>query len=282
MAEFTWRAPEFLTPAGTLRPWLGEQGIAFREAIAIEADAFTLSAELVGKARLPLECDASVLPIHGLDRRIPRYTTETELSYRRRLAKWLQIWNAAGSTWGILRQLRIYLLAKGRPRLRIVSSAGDNAQAFWSTLEPGTGQNDYFDLVGLDPEFTTHVQTPSNWVWDANLGLWSRYGVMIYTDGLDGMLPSASWDGGEDWDGGAIWDGYFTAAEISDMVSLCTDWQAAQSQIAWLMLVHDPTAFDPNGTSATLPDGRTTYPAGSYDLFSKRREGVTYSYVRIP
>jgi len=278
MTELTFQREDLLVPPGTLKAWQGPNAVAFRSCVAAEFDNIAISAELVGKARSPLLCDASVLPYHGRDRKIRQYTTETELSYRRRLSKWRQIWASAGRAWGILRQLRIFLAPYGRPLLRYVSTSGDAGESQWFDLAPGDGINDYFELGGRDPEFSRHLQTPANWVWDPEAtsgftGQWSRFWILIYTDGLTNPIAPAEWDGDAEWDGGAYWDGYMPADFLSDAAQLCIDWAAAHSYLAGLFLVHDPTAFDPTGSGAGYPDG-------TWNLWSNRRAGVTYSVVR--
>lgn len=276
MTDLTYQREELLVPPGTLRAWQGEQATTFRSVIANEFDNLAITTELVGKARNPLTCDATVLPYHGRDRRIRRYLTETEISYRLRLAKWRQIWGSAGRAWGILRQLRVYLSPFGRPQIRYVSTTGDGAESQWFTLAPGDGGNDYFQLGGTDPEFSRYLNILGNWKWDADAsaGQYSRFWILIYTSGLATDVPQSTWDVDGEWDGpGTYWDGTFTDAQVSDMAQLCIDWSAAHGYLGGLFLVHDDTAFDPTGSGAGYPDG-------TWDLNANRRAGVTYSVVR--
>lgn len=276
MTDLTYQAESLLVPPGTLKAWQGDQAVAFRSCIAAEFDNLAITTEKVAEARSPLLCDPTVLPYHGRDRRVRRYSTESELSYRRRLAKWRQIWGSAGRAWGILRQLRIFLAAYGRPRLRIVSTDGDGSRSQWCTLDPGDGTRDYFELGGLDPEFSRHVEAPGNWNWDGDFYRWSRYWVLIYTDEMTGVSPPEDWDGGiAEWDGSATWDGYLPAAVMADIVSLCQDWDAAQSMLAGVFQVHEPGIFDPTGSGAGFPDG-------TWYLHKNRIEGVSYSFVKGP
>jgi hypothetical protein len=192
------------------------------------------------------------------------------------LAKWKQIWQSAGRAWGILRQLRILLLPYGRPTIKHVVSSGDGTFAQWSQLAPGDGTRDYFEVGGLDPEYSSTVTTPSNWLWDpaATTGSWSRFWILIYTSGLTGDTPTIDWDGDGEWDSGFdYWDGSFTSDQVADMVSLCNDWKAAHSQLQGLFLVHDDAAFDAAGSGAGYPDG-------TWNLDYNRRSGVTYAYER--
>jgi hypothetical protein len=282
MSELDFLAPELLTPPGTLKAWQGPQATTFRECVASAFNDVAISAELVGRARSPLLCDATVLPYHGRDRRISRYSTESELSYRKRLAKWRQIWGSAGRAWGILRQLRIFLSPFGRPMIRYVSTTGSGGYSQWFTLAPGDGVNDYFEFGGLDPEFSRALATPGNWIWDALVGRWSRFWILIYTSGITGGPSVAEWDGGVDeWDGDAYWDGYLSSAMLADLAQLCIDWSAAHSKLAGLFLVHDDAIFDPTGSGAGYPDGDWNLLVDPTTGALTRRTGVTYSVDRV-
>lgn len=285
MTDLTFQRPDLLTPPGTLKAWQGEQALAFRSCVAAEFDNLAITAELVGKARSPLLCDATVLPYHARDRKIPPYSTESEASWRKRLSKWRQIWGSAGRAWGILRQLRIFLAPFGRPLLRYVSTSGDGAESQWFSLAPGDGTNDYFELGGLDPEFTRHVATPANWVWDAGAtaGEWSRFWILIYTSGLTGLIEPSVWDASGTWDdpaGETYWDGYFSDEQVADMARLCSDWASPTSFLAGLFLVHDDAAFDPTGSGALYPDGDWNLLVDPVTGATTRRDGVTYSIDR--
>jgi hypothetical protein len=287
MSELDFQAPELLTPPGTLKAWQGPEAIKFRECVANGFNDVAISAELVGRARSPLLCDATVLPIHGRDRGIRQYSTESEASYRVRLSKWRQIWGSAGRAWGILRQLRIFLAPFGRPQLRYVSTSGSGTHSQWFTLAPGDGLNDYFEIGGLDPEFSRELVTPANWLWDplASTGRWSRFWILIYTSGLTGSVQTAEqWDGGiAQWgDGSTKWgaETFFTFEQLSDMAQLCIDWCVPNSKLAGLFLVHDDTAFDPTGSGALYPDGDWNLLVDPTTGVATRRTGVTYAITR--
>lgn len=290
MSNLTFQSSELLTPPGTLKAWQGPDALKFRSCVAAEFDNLVITAGAVQDLRSPLLCDESVLEQHGKDRRIRRYSTESTSSYRKRLAKWRQIWGSAGRAWGILRQLRIFLSPFGRPRLRYVSTSGDSAQSQWFTLAPGDGTRDYFELGGTDPEFTRHVATPANWVWDDNPLQYSRYWILIYTAGMTGLVAPSVWDESGTWNdpaGTTFWDGYFTAEQMSDIAQLCIDWHAPQSFLAGVFLVHANNIFNPFADPALNPDGSTSLPVGNYAVTvdpvtgkPTRQSGVTYSMVR--
>jgi hypothetical protein len=283
--SLTFQRDELIVPPGTLKAWQGPEALKFRSVVANEFDNLAITAELVGDARSPLKCDPTVLPYHARDRKISRYATETESSWRKRLSKWRQIWGSAGRAWGILRQLRIMLAPYGRPMLRYVSTSGSGTHSQWFTLVPGDGRNDYFELGGLDPEFSRDLQSPGNWIWDAGAtgGLWSRYWVLIYTSGITAPYGSSTWDVSGTWDDPAestYWDGYFSAAQMADFAQMCIDWGAAHSKLAGLFLVHDDMAFDPSGSGSGYPNGNWNLLVDPTTGAPTRREGVTYSIVR--
>lgn len=274
MSAFSFLRSSLLNPAGLMKPWMRGQGQTFREVISGELNDLATAARQVADSRNVAICDATVLPAHAIDRRIRRYTTESEASWRKRLAAWLPIHQSAGGAWCILRQLRIFLLSKGRPRLAFVSTTGDGNVSNWFTLAPGDPENDYFEADGIDSEFTNHQESPANWNWDGDFAQWSRFWILIYTSGLTSPTATSLYDDVAEWDSGSdYWDGYFTSAEIADMVQLARDWKAAGSDIAGLFLVHDDSIFDPTGSGAGYPDG-------TWNLDYNRRGGVTYSYER--
>lgn len=279
----TFRTDPVMFSPGLLKQWMGPHGTAYREVLADEGDNLLRTFKLVGQQRSPLLCDASVLPLHSRDRRIRRYTNESESSIRRRLAKWLQIHQSAGRAWGMLRQLRIYLQTLGRPLIRHVCSAGDGSCAQWSTLNPGDGTRDYFEVGGIDPEYESVSTAPSNWLWDAGAttGKWSRFWILIYTSGLTSATPTTTWDGDGEWDSGSdYWDGYLTAGQVQDIVDLCNDWKAAHSQLEGVFLVHDDSLFDPTGSGANFPDGTWDTLIDPTTGAFNRAENVTYAYER--
>jgi hypothetical protein len=168
--------------------------------------------------------------------------------------------------------------------IRHVVCAGDGSIAQWSTLAPGDGKNDYFEVGGLDPEFSTARATPSNWLWDAGAtnGEWSRFSVSIAMDGITNPDVSAGeWDGASLWDGTSVWDGGLSNPVVSDIVALCNDWKAAHAQLLSVLFVPTANTLEPSGTSSTvMPWGYTTYPNGDWDNLAKRNPEVIFAYVR--
>jgi hypothetical protein len=227
-------------------------------------------------------CDPTVLPAHAKDRQIRPYITESELSWRKRLAAWLAIWQSAGGAYCILRQLRILLEPYGRPELAFVSTSGDGSVSNWFTLLPGDGLNDYFEADGLDPEFVNHQQFPANFNWDGDFAKRTRFGIIIRMDGITNPDVSAGeWDGASEWDGVNVWDGGLSNPVVQDILSLATEWKAAGSRCDWILFTADNTILSPSGTSSTVaPWNYTTYPDGDWDQLDKRNPDVIFAYVR--
>jgi hypothetical protein len=282
MSTLTFQAEPLIVPPGTLKVWQGPQARNFRSALAAEFDNVAVTAELTGDARSPLLCDATVLPRHGHDRKIRQYSTESETSYRKRLAKWRQIWASAGRAWGILRQLRIFLEPYGRPLIRYVSTSGDNAQTQWFELQPGTGDDDYFEIDGVDADFSRELVTPANWIWDASTGKWSRFWVIIYlASGANPAVIPGEWDGTSEWDGTNVWDCPLSAAEVADIVALINDWKAANSMLYGVFFAPSSLVFSPFAVASTVaPWGYSTMPDGNYHDLTKRRPDACYAYSR--
>jgi hypothetical protein len=268
-----------LYPTGLMKPWAGGNGRTFREVIAGELDATIIAAQQVADSRNVMKCDPTVLPAHAKDRQIRRYTTESELSWRKRLAAWLPIHQSHGGAWCILRQLRILLAPYGRPELVFVSTTRDLSN--WFTLLPGDEANDYFESDGIDTEFSNHQQDPPNWDWDGDVTQWSRFGIIIRMDGITNPDVSAGeWDGASLWDGVNVWDGGLSNPVVQDILSLATEWKAAGSRCDWILFTPDNTVLSPTGTSSTVaPWNYTTMPDGEWDQVNKRNPDVIFAYV---
>ncbi len=197
----------------------------------------------------PLRCDEPALAYLARDRGLRRYPTESVASHRLRLAGWRDTRRRWGSLYAQITQLQKWFSPQ-RPVIRAVHQQGDGACSSWHTI----------DDHGI---YSVHKATPSNWDWDSVIGgihataKWSRYWIIIYTNGLDAsqLIDTSLWDGGDTYNSHAIWDGVFTAAQYSDMVSVCTDSKAAHSILWGLIITADATHFDPEGSGAGYPDG---------------------------
>lgn len=281
MSDLSFFGPELLNLSGKMKPFKGPRGQAFCEVIAGELDAAIITAQQVADSRNVMLCDATVLPAHAKDRQLRRYITESELSWRKRLAAWLPIWQSAGGAWCILRQLRILLEPYGRPELAFVSTTGSGSVSNWFTLLPGDGTRDYFEADGIDPEFVNHQQIPVNFNWDGNLSQWARFAIIIRMDGITTPdISAGQWDGASLWDGVNVWDGGLSNPVVQDILSLATDWKAAGSRCDWILFTPNNTVLAPNGTSVTVPPWNyTTYPNGTWNQLDKRNPDVICAYV---
>lgn len=231
----------------------GPNASRFMGSVGASLDGVASQAELIVRQKSPLTCDPGLLPLHAKDRGIPRYSTESEASHRKRCAKWNQIWRTSGTDYGILRQLRIFLEPYGRPLMRIVHDNGTTTT--WSTLLPGDGTIDYFTCLGLDPEYEVIKQGVRNWIWDSSTGNWSRFWLIVYTDEMPGAADRAVWDGTDVWDGSELWGGSLPSGAIDDIVRLVNDWKGAHSAFWGLILCNDPNGYEPAGAFPYYPNG---------------------------
>jgi hypothetical protein len=139
--------------------------------------------------------------------------------------------------------------------MRIVHQSNEaTPRATWHTLSGS------YDTGGAGV-YSVDRTSPSNWDFDGQPEKWSRWWAIIYTPGsiLD---ASTTWDDGELWDGGSVWGGV-PAAVLTDLVSMFTDWQAAHSRCAGVILANDLASFGPTATPALVGDGTTTLPSAT-------------------
>jgi hypothetical protein len=219
-----------------------EQVLVGRMQSSVYAGGPTATREGAGRladGRL-IECEPFVLPLHAEQRGIGLYPTESTLSKRIRLSRWRQIHAERGTHRGELRNIAPYFADWTTvPKMRIVHQSNEGTPStLWHTLDS-------------DGAYSVHRELVSNWDWDGVPVKRSRFWLIIYVDGLG--FSSPDWDGGEAWDGGAIWDGTFTAAQISDLVSLVTEAKSAHSTLWGIIAATDPASFDP--TAAIVVDG---------------------------
>lgn len=222
-----------------------------------------------------LQCEEDALPYHAGDRGIRIYATEPIASQRYRLSRWRQLHAQRGTHLGAMRHLQPYFLgADGTgvlPRLRVVHQDGAGAGATWHTLS-GTA-----DLLAGAYPYLVHREVPSNWNFDGQTALWSRWWGIIYLTGTAFDMP-ALWDDGTLWDGGAVWDG-IRGAILDDWIAMFIDWSAAHSRCAGIILVRDLGDFYPNATAVTDPDGWTSLPVGNW---GKLVDPTTGKPTRLP
>lgn len=277
MTNFRVAIPEGVTTEGEpiVPPWWGPNLRTLVTAFGTQMDA---NAETVmfarlqalpfagganatrqGAARLAdgrlIECEPFVLPIHAEQRGLRLYRNEPTISRRVRCARFRPLHAHRATHRGELEHLHPYFLPGVLPVMRIVHQSGD----------PGSGAMATWHTVDADSVYSVHRETTSNWDWDGATTQWSRWWAIIY---LDGVLPEpALWDDGiAIWDDGVTFWGGATDIVMADWVAMLRDWGAAHAAcwgvgITWA----DPAVrFEPSGTSATDPDGWTTYPVGNY------------------
>lgn len=209
---------------------------------------------------LLLQCEEDALPTHARDREIPIFPSEPVASKRLALSRWRQLHARRGTHRGEMERVQPYFLGAdglgSLPRIRIVHQDGDGDGATWHTL---SGSAD----VGGAGIYSIHRQEPSNWEFDGQTSLWSRWWAIVYTTGIGVLTGETLWDDGHVWGGGQVWGGVQLAV-ISDLIGLWLSWHSAHSQLAGIILANDPDSFDPTATAVTLPDGSTSLPIGNW------------------
>ncbi len=232
-------------------PWfIHQRNIGrFLEAVAVTLDGGITSLDYGLRLGQPLRCDVSALPELAKDRTLRLYPSESELSKRTRLSKWLQLHRTRGTCAGQLKHAQPYFLPD-MPVMRIVHQDGAGASASWWT-------------IGASGEIDFHLQTPSNWNYDGTTPGWSRYWVIVYPPaGTFGGIPT--YDDGGLYDGGEVYDGIDNLQKARDMIEMFLEWKAGHSRMQAYILATDPASFDPTSTAVTDPAGWTSMPVGNW------------------
>lgn len=241
--------------------FLGQRHVrTFWEAVAAALDGHVESTYQGMLMTQPLYCDPSALPVLSKDRGIKLYSSEPIASQRYRLSQWWQLHRQRGTHQGEMRNLQPYFLDGDLPAMRIVHQAGDGSSATWHTLL-------------ADGTYQRYRATPSNWNWDDQPELWSRWWAIVYTTGTVLETGETTWDDGSTWNGGQYWDGA-GAAVFADIIAMLVDWKAAHSRCAGVALARDRESFDPTATAVTLADGRTTLPTGNWNRLTDPATGL--------
>lgn len=211
-----------------------------------------------------IECDEDVLPFHSHDRGIRLYSTEPLLSKRIRLGQWRQLKKRRGTHRGELENLQPFWQATTsavRPWLRIVFQNNQGTpKSEWHTFSP----------TGV---YSIRQQNTSNWNYDDNATLRSRYWLIIHMP--VGWWRCAKYGDGTVYGGGAIYGG-LRAMALGDLVGADKEAKAAHTRLAGVIATSlqptDPIPgvsgthypFDPSDTAQTSADGWTSLPTGNW------------------
>lgn len=179
----------------TLSPtWLSADiGGAYLKSWGQACDAIVERAKEAQKARMPLECDASALPLIGNDRLMTQGPGESTSGFRVRLQRAFETWQHAGEARAVLEQAATYVSgltgASGQDPLALIVS-GYRARK-WSWF-----------LAADDPtqEPNLFVSPVDNWSWDGLEAVrWWRAWLVLFAyrspptlSGTAASLASAS------------------------------------------------------------------------------------------
>lgn len=204
----------------------------------------------------PLHCEPDAFPYHSRDRQLRLYATESDLSKRLRLARWLAFHQMRATHFGELENLQPYFTpstpgAWQLPKIRIVHQDGSGSIATWWTLN-------------ADGTRELYQADPSNWDWDGVPSKWARFWVILYIDGTMFEGLCAQYDDGTMYDdGNTVYDG-LTAAINEDLVAMIQEAQSLHATLWGFALAMDPDMFDPTSTVTTDPSGWTSLPTGNW------------------
>jgi len=268
-----------------LSPTTLQDGVAerFLYGMALLMDGIVEKACQGAHSRMPLRADPTVLPYLGQERLIPKGLTEGDASYALRLQGAIDDWRTlAGSAWGVMKQVRGYLLAKA-PRIRSVWAiypttgiASAPTHSVWSSFAIDSA-------VNVAPDRLL-VSGPGNWEWDRyspTTGSWGpwRWWLVIFSVGGGGGIwctqaPFAFGTAGVkigQRPDASIGLGVAPAV-VESIRSIVGLWQRAGSWCQWIIISFSGSLFDPD-----QPSGGGINPDGYYGRWSKIDSG---EYVR--
>jgi len=213
----------------------GFWGYRLMYAIAAQLDAIGDALTAGVKLRFPNLYSAESLPIIGRERGITRGFDEPDDVYSVRLENWWGDHRTKGNPYSLLRQLRGYFTPHA-VKMRVVNNAGA-----WYT-QNADGSLEY-----------AHN---SNWDWDgAPATEWSRYWVILYPP-ADLWVPDGTWGDGDVWGAdGTTWGSTASIEQVETIRFIVKEWRGPHSVCVNIIVVFDPTAFDPTDTQPPLPDG---------------------------
>lgn len=204
--------------------------------IGIPLDAIAEAASQAVRARFPDQCPEDALPYHGRDRGIVRGPREPAASYRARLLLWLAAWRGAGVGRAMLDQIAGYLTPNAC-RIRVWTQVG----VVYTREADGS-----FSI--------TRPATP--WNWDADVSLWSRFWVIIYSLNGAPWSRDGTWGDGDVWGSdGTTWGSTASSDEVQSIRSIIGEWKPGPSVCEHVVVSFDDAAFALTDASPPLPDG---------------------------
>lgn len=248
------------TTAGLFPYWiLGPNSgrVVYSFALALDAGTEFLMQGI--QQRFPLLCDAGALPWLGRDLGLRRGRYETELSFRRRLTRWIPTFKRAGVTFAICEQVQAAMFPDV-PRVHVVqhdpSVGGPYTRATWSTRDadgterttvtgPSSWDVDSNDpnrpasLDARDPRVWVLIEQPSS---DTARIFAPRTSTLATPRDLHGM-------------NGAVRDDESTAPDdfYLDFYDLAQQFRSVGTYVAGILLVFGEA--DPEGAGDISPDG---------------------------
>jgi len=222
----------FYESVGRILDSEAQRALDGRLAGIVYAGAEPYAAKLADGRRI--ECQPDALPWHSADRGIKLYPTEGELSQRIRLSQWRQLHAERGTHWGEIRHVRPYFadrVAAGYtyPTIAIVHQTNEaTPRAVWYQVDPSGAR-------------TMRRAATSNFDYDGQPVKRSRWWAFLDMTGT-GYTPPETYDSGGIYDtSGWVYDAGgaypLTLDAQADIVSMFTDWKAAHSWCAGVILV---------------------------------------------
>lgn len=200
--------------------------------VATLLDAVSARVRLGTYAKFPTYAPSDALAHLGRDRRITRGLTESDTDYGARLLRYLDDWKVAGNPFALMSQLRAFLGAD--LKMRTVDNRGN-----WFTIDAGGARSVYLNQ--------------GNWDWDGDTAKWSRFWVIIYSNGYWDTLawgdPALVWGAP-----GLTWGTTASPEEVSGVRNIVAEWKPAGTRCPYIIIAFDNASFDPL-TGPILPDG---------------------------
>lgn len=242
-------------------PWLQDPqktGGKFVGTMGVVSDLLLEKAEQALLSRMPGALNPGTLPFIGADRLIPRGPGETEREYAARLRQAFDIWQLAGISEGVLRQVLGFLEAF-KPRGRVVTDSSR-----WISYAPGA------DLT----QHAAYQNGGINWNWD-NEGdphptagpAWWRWWLVLYSTTASGNNwagTRAKWGAvGRKWgDLDKAWGVGIPSDVFRSIRAMVGLSKRAGSWLRWFVISFDDGLFEPTAAGDDVIN-----PAGGWKRF---------------